>query len=153
MRNDDHARARHLIDCEAVEGLERDDREWLDRHLESCDACSAAALATERAIARLRLAPVTLPLDLAARTQYRVGLRAQEALPRRQTWALWVSVVLSWILGIVSAPLVWRGFEWAGRYAGVPSVWLKLVFGLWWALPAGLAAAIWAMENRKIEEQ
>jgi hypothetical protein len=153
MRNDEHARARHLIDCEAVEGLEHEDREWLDRHLKSCASCGAAARATERAIGSVRLTSVTLPLDLAARTQYRVGLRAQEALPRRQTWALWFSVVLSWILGVASAPLVWRGFEWAGRYAGVPPLWLKLVFGLWWALPAGLAAAIWAIENRKIEER
>jgi anti-sigma factor RsiW len=153
MPDNDHSRARHLIDCARVEGIDAAEHEWLDRHLEACATCAARARATDSAIRGVRLNSVTLPVDLAARTQYRVSLRARELPHRQHTLALWIALVLSWILGIASAPLVWRGFEWAGGLIGLPSVWLKLGFGLWWGLPALLAAAIWAIENRKMEEQ
>jgi hypothetical protein len=153
MSFDDHARAHGLIDTAAVEGIAPADRDWLDRHLDACPACAARARATEGAVRGLRLSPVVVPPDLATRTQYRLALRAQEMPQRRYGWALWISLVLSWILGIASAPMVWRGFEWAGQFAGLPPLGLKLVFGLWWALPAALAAGIWAMDNRKFEER
>jgi hypothetical protein len=153
MPNDEHARARRLIDCALVEGLGGSEREWLDGHLQTCGECSALAGDTDRAIRAVRLTTVTLPVDLAARTQYRVSLRARELPQRSHAWTLWTSLGLSWILGIASAPIVWHGFEWVGRFTGVPPVWWKLGFGLWWGLPAALAAAIWAIENGKVEEQ
>jgi hypothetical protein len=153
MRNDEHARARGLIDAAAIEGIPSSDREWLDGHLESCAECSAFARVTDSAAGVVRLTTVALPPDLAARTQYRLRLRMDEAPRVRYRWALGISAGLSWVLGIASAPVVWRGFEWASRLTGLPPVWMKLAFGLWWAVPAALAAAIWTIENRKAEEQ
>jgi hypothetical protein len=154
MPDDDHARARILISQELVEGIAATERKWLDRHLETCAECAVLEDATGRAIGSLRAVPIPLPPDLAGRTQFRVYLRTREIQRReRSGWVLWGSFALSWVLGIASAPLVWRGFEWAGRLAGLPTVWLKLTFGLWWGVPAAIAAGIWAIEKRRIEER
>jgi hypothetical protein len=153
MPDDVHSRAQQLIECEAVEGIAPPEREWLERHLEECERCSSLVHQTHRAIHSLRSISVPLPPDLASRTQLRVYLRAQELRPYRRASTLWIAFALSWVLGIASAPLVWRGFEWAGRFAGLPTVWLKLTFGLWWGVPAVIAAGIWAIEKRKIEER
>jgi hypothetical protein len=153
MADDEHARAQRLIECEAIEGIGPAEREWLERHLESCELCAGLAGLTRQAIQNLRSISVALPPDLASRTQLRVYLRAQEQRPYRRASALWISFALSWGLGIASAPLVWRGYEWVGRIAGLPTVWLKLTFGLWWGVPAAIAAGIWAIEKRKIEER
>lgn len=153
MPDDLHARAERLMGQEAVEGVTPAERQWLDRHLEACARCAGQARAVERAIRNLRSITVPTPPGLAGRTQLRVYLRAQELRPRPAAWALWISFALSWLLGVASAPLVWRGFEWAGRVAGLPTLWLKLAFGLWWGIPAAIAAGIWVMEKRRIEER
>jgi hypothetical protein len=153
MPDDVHALAQNLIEREVVEGIAPPERQWLERHLESCEPCASLARLTHQAIHNLRSISVPLPLDLAGRTQFRVYLRAQELRPGRRASVLWISFALSWVLGIASAPLVWRGFEWAGRIAGLPTVWLKLTFGLWWGVPAAIAAGIWAIEKRRIEER
>jgi anti-sigma factor RsiW len=153
MRDDVHSRAQHLIEREAIEGIAPSERESLERHLEHCELCAGLAHQMQRAMHNLRSISVPLPPDLARRTQLRVYLRAQELRPCRRASTLWISFALSWALGIASAPLVWRGFEWAGRIAGLPTVWLKLTFGLWWGVPAAIAAGIWAIEKRRIEER
>jgi len=149
-----HARARSLISRELVEGIEATEREWLERHLETCAECAVLAGATKRAIGSLRAISIPLPPDLAGRTQFRVYLRSREIRSReRSGWLLWGSFGLSWALGIASAPLVWRGFEWLGHLAGVPNLFLKMAFGLWWGVPAAVAAGIWMLEKRRVEER
>jgi len=46
-----------------------------------------------------------------------------------------------WLLGVFSAPLVWKGFSWLGNNLGVPKVALELGFVLWWTVPALVAVA------------
>ena len=149
MRVDPHARAKDLINRQAVEGIAGAEREWLEQHISECEECASAARSTQSSIRQLRSIPVSLPPDLAARAQLRVYLRAREPQPR--SWALWVSFALCWLVGVASAPLVWRGFEWFGHVAGVPPLALKLAFGLWWALPAAGAALIWSWEAKTNE--
>jgi hypothetical protein len=55
---------------------------------------------------------------------------------------LWIIAAASWLLGIFSAPLVWRGFAWAGERANLPKTVLEFGFVLWWALPALIAVAV-----------
>ena len=88
----------------------------------------------------LRTVPVSVPRDLAARTQLRVRLRAQEASPTANgSFLLWAVTAASWLLGVFSAPLVWRGFAWLGTNFGVPKLAIELGFVLWWAVPALVA--------------
>jgi anti-sigma factor RsiW len=153
MPDNVHTRAQDLIDRELVEGIAAADREWLDRHCESCPACAALDRRTAEAIRDLRSVSVPPPPGLAARAQLRVYLRAQELPARERQWTLWISFALCWLLGVASAPLVWRGLEAVGRIARVPMPVLILGFGLWWAAPAAIAAGIWTIEKKRFQER
>jgi len=145
MTEDLHARAGHLIDAVQVEGISAADREWLDNHLEGCARCGARARATERALQSLRSAAFHIDPAVVRATQLRVRLRAQQLREQQSRMrALWVSCALSWVLGVVSAPLLWRGFEWLGRSVALPdSVW-QIAFFLWWPVPAVVAGGVLA---------
>jgi hypothetical protein len=143
MTNDVHEKAKGLIAAAPVEGIANDDRAWLDAHLESCSHCAELATSTERVIRDLRSVTFRVNPELVDRARRGVHLRARELQVRRaQLLPLWMSCAVSWVLGGLTLPLVWRGIEWMGRYAEMPTpVWILLIF-LWWALPA-LAVAAW----------
>jgi predicted anti-sigma-YlaC factor YlaD len=148
MNQEPHRSAEQLILQQRVEGLSAAEGEWLERHLESCPACARTAAATGEALRRLRAVSVPLPPALGSRTQLRVYLRARERREQhRGSWALWISCVVSWAVGIMTAPYVWHGFRWLGESAGVPATVWKMGFGLWWALPALLAVALLLIER------
>jgi hypothetical protein len=145
-----HTRATQLIAKDRVEGLTSAEEEWLAAHLLECAECAATAKNTEDALRSLRAMQIPLPRGLASRTQFRVGLRAQEMRergPRRL--ALWLACALSWAFGIVSAPYVWRIFEWIGHETGAPKLLLQFGFGLWWLVPASMAAVILLLGNAR----
>jgi hypothetical protein len=156
MSEDMHGRARRLIDQERVEGILADaDRMWLAEHLRGCDACVRAAGETERALAALRSTRIELPRGLARRAQMSVRLRADELHERGAgRKLLWAVSGVSWVLGVASAPWVWRGFAWVGQHAGVPKLVWELGFVLWWAVPALLAAgAVLASRKREWDQE
>jgi hypothetical protein len=98
--------------------------------------------------------PIPLPRGLAARTQFRVQLRAQEMRAREpKRRLLWIMCTMSWGLGIATAPYVWQAFEWIGQHTGVPRLVLEFGFGLWWAIPALIAAAVVLMENIRMAHE
>ena len=137
-----HLRAQRLLAESLVEGITARDQAWLAQHLRECADCSREAAATQDLLQALRSVPVSVPRDLVARTQLRVRLRAQEAgESSRSGLLLWIITAASWLLGVLSAPLVWRGFAWFGGQFGVPSLALEMGFVLWWTVPALLAAA------------
>lgn len=153
MNNDPHVRAGRLIAEARVEGISSGDREWLDHHLAHCPDCARLASATERALESLRALSVPLPPALASRTQLRVYLRAREMRERRSAgWALWAACGISWAVGIASSPYIWRGFEWLGHQAGLPSLLWKMGFALWWAVPALLATAAALLDRSDVEK-
>ena len=143
-----HARAAKLIAQEHVEGISQPERDWLSTHLRECAACAQIAQQTSTALSALRGLPISLPRGLAARTQFRVQLRAQEMREREpKRRLLWIMCAVSWALGIGTAPYVWQAIEWIGQRTGAPRLLLEFGFGLWWAIPALFAAAIVVLEN------
>jgi hypothetical protein len=150
MSNDLHARGLKLIAKARVEGLSESERDWLAVHTQECEFCNEQALQTDRALRALRGTAIPLPHGLAERTQFRVRLRAQQLQERepRQRW-LWITCGLSWALGVASAPYVWRIFEWLGQQMGAPRVVWEIGFGLWWTIPAVVAAVVMLLENGK----
>jgi hypothetical protein len=144
-----HARAESLIAKERVEGISPAEQEWLAAHLRECAECSASADAMQVALRSFAAQHLPLPRGLAARTQFRVRLRAQEMRSTRQPrWRLvYMMCGASWIAGAATAPYVWRGLEWIGHRAGLPDLVWKMSFGVWWALPAIIAAAILFAES------
>jgi hypothetical protein len=132
-----HTRAQELFAKSLVEGISSADRTWLDQHLRDCLDCSRAIIATQEILGALRNVPIAMPRDLAARTQLRVRLRSQEVAETSQgNLLLWVITGMSWLLGIFSAPLVWRGFAWMGAHFSIPKLALEVAFVLWWVVPA-----------------
>jgi hypothetical protein len=145
-----HERAQQLIAQDRVEGLSASDSGWLAGHLRECVDCTNFAQSTSAALRVLRTMPVPLPAGLAERTQFRVGLRAQQLRQRQPRHrALWIAAGVSWATGVASAPLVWRMFAWLGDHAGVPKLVWEAGFGLWWAVPALVAAVVLLSEHEK----
>lgn len=142
MNENIHQRARQLLAESVVEGLRPADETWLREHLAACPLCAHEAAATQNVLQALRAVPVSVPRDLAARTQLRVRLRAQEtATASNGSFWLWAVTAASWFLGVFSAPLVWRGFTWLGANIGLPKLAIEMGFVLWWAVPALAAVA------------
>lgn len=143
MREDDHERAHKLIDARHVEGLAASERTWLETHLEACPGCAARAQATERALGSLRVAVVHVNPSLVSSTQQRVRLRARELREHQaRLRALWVSCALSWLLGVLTAPLLWWALEGLANRTDLPkAVWL-VAFPLLWTVPAAAVGAV-----------
>jgi hypothetical protein len=150
MSTNIHERAMQLIAQARIEGMLEADNAWLRAHLEECDFCAEHARNTDRALRLLRTAAIPLPDGLASRTQFRVRLRAMELRERepRQQF-LWITCGVSWVLGVATAPYVWRIFQWVGQLTGAPKIVLQLGFGLWWAIPALIAGAVMLIENAR----
>jgi hypothetical protein len=140
MSENVHTRAKQLIAQQRVESISADEHAWLSAHLAECEACAAAQSQTANALATFRSLNIELPKNLAARTQLRVRLRAEE-LPARNPGRLllWAIAGVSWLLGLASAPLVWRGFEWLGGELGLPKIVWQLGVALWWLVPGIVA--------------
>jgi hypothetical protein len=137
-----HQRAQQFFARSLIEGLSSADQAWLVAHLRQCADCARQTASTQELIRALRNVAVAVPRDLAARTQLRVRLRAQESAQRSTSGAvLWIITAASWVLGLLSAPLVWRGFAWLGGEFSLPKPMLELGFVLWWAVPALIAVA------------
>ena len=154
MNENLHTRAERLIAQERIEGITKSEGDWLAAHLHECAACAQVAQQTSDALRTLRGLPVPLPRGLAARTQFRVQLRAQvmrEREPKRRL--LWIMCAMSWALGIATAPYVWRAFEWAGERLGMPRLIWEMGFGLWWTIPALVAAAIVLLESVRLANE
>jgi len=81
MNENPHIRATQLIAQQRVEGISSEEQSWLAAHLATCELCSAVQAQTAEALNAFRSMNIELPRNLAARTQLRVRLRAEE-LPR-----------------------------------------------------------------------
>ncbi len=149
-----HTRALQLVAKARVEGLADSERDWLAAHLQDCDFCNEHAQQTDRALRALRTAAISVPAGLASRTQFRVRLRAMELSEREpQRRMLWLACAASWIVGIASAPYVWRMFAWLGELTGMPKLVWQIGFGLWWTIPALFAASVLLLENARQTEE
>jgi hypothetical protein len=138
-----HARASQLLAKSYVEGLAPDEQSWLTTHLASCLECARESAVTSDVLRALRSVPISAPRELAARTQLRVRMRVEQShhLSSRSI-LLWLITGMSWLLGVFSAPLVWRAFTSVGDEFGLPKLVLQMGFFLWWALPALFAVAV-----------
>lgn len=152
MNENLHTRAQQLIAQQRVEGISADDQAWLAAHLDECQACSSIKVETAQALNAFRSMSIELPKNLASRTQLRVRLRAEE-LPEQNPGRalLWAIAAVSWVLGLASAPLVWRGFAWLGSEFALPDLVWQAGVVLWWMVPGAVAVGAVILQKRKVE--
>lgn len=143
MNENAHIRAQRLLAQSAVEGLGAADERWLREHLAGCADCAREAAAVRELLGAFRSVPVSVPRGLAARAKLHVRLRARESsqTANASLW-LWLVTAASWVLGVLSAPLVWKIFSWMGSSFGVPKLALEMGFVLWWTVPALVAVGV-----------
>ena len=144
MSDDMHERAVRLSDKRLVEGLTPAERQELEAHLESCAPCQERVRATEQALGALRSVLPRFDPGLVLASQLRARARARELMERAARMrALWISCVLSWILGVVSAPVLWQGLRSLVRSWALPQpVWIAGLALVWMAPAAVLAAVV-----------
>ena len=153
MSEELHQRAVRLIDKLQVEGLTDAERAELEAHVEKCARCREQERHTDLALRAFRAATLRFDSSLVLRTQMQVRLRAREIVENAaRLRALWISCLLSWVLGVVSAPLMWRGFEWIGHRLALSRVVWITGFALAWVAPAVVTAAIiaWRRAERAV---
>jgi len=150
MKGESHERTQKLLVAARVEGLSAADQAWLDSHLTACAGCMAQAESLERAVAALHSFQAPVNPAIVDETRRRLHLRAQELHEHEARMrALWVTCALSWILGALSAPALWWGFEWIGQRIDAPkAVWIT-AFVLWWVTPAAVVGAVVACHRSR----
>jgi hypothetical protein len=149
-----HERARRLVDAERVEGIDPDERRWLQSHLASCEDCARWAETTETTLRVIRSVSVALPPGLAASASRRVRARAESARQQRARYmGLAIGCALSWIAGVASAPLVWKACAWLGSTFGLPRIVWEVGFVCWWFVPAAAAGLVLMWVRARSEQE
>jgi hypothetical protein len=140
---DMHERARRLIDVERIEGLEAEERRWLETHLAACELCAEWAEAAGAALRMFRSVSIVPPPGLAATTKLRLREKATQLKQQRaRNLALIAGCALSWIAGVASAPLVWKLCASLGAWLDLPKIVWQLAFVFWWFVPAAVAGLV-----------
>ena len=136
MKDELHAQAQRFIDAAQVEGLNAGDQAWLKSHLDACGECRIYAESLERTVAALRSFQTPVDPALVEATRRRLYVRARELREHESRMrALWMACSLSWVLGVLTAPLLWWGLEWIGQHVGAPrTIWITALV-LWWLTP------------------
>jgi len=150
MNSSIHERACHLIDARHVEGIAASEREWLEAHLAECEACQARARANELALQSLRQNTVRVDPALVSTTQARVRLRAQELRENQARMrTLWMACGLSWLLGAITAPLLWQAMSWLGRHFQLAPAVCITGFAIFWFAPATVVGGLIAWRRSR----
>ena len=143
MKGEHHERAKLLLDISVVEGVSEAEQGWLSTHLEGCLGCAAYAESLSRTVAAMRSLPAALDPEVVEATRLRVRVRAHQLREHQSRMrALWVACGLSWLLGVVSAPLLWWGVQWIGERLAVPEPARVAAFLFTWMAPATVIAAL-----------
>jgi len=151
MKQDIHQHAYRLIDTQFVEGLEGMDaaeRARLESHWAECAECQARMRATNLALQALRQNTVMVDPALVGTTQARVRLRGRELRANQlRMRTLWIACGLSWLMGAITAPLLWQAMAWLGRHFELsPAIWIT-GFAMFWLAPATLVGALVAWRH------
>jgi hypothetical protein len=136
MPFDHHERARRLLDQETVEGLHRDDRTWLDGHIEQCGECREYAELSRRVVRALDGFAFDLDPAEALRIQNTIRGRIDglASHPRERKLAFAVPVAL--VLTIVGSMTVWRSAAWLAARWNLPAPAWQIAIGVFWLLPS-----------------
>jgi uncharacterized membrane protein len=152
--NDAHERARSLIALAGPERLSAADQIWLAAHVEACASCRVFAENASEAIHRLRAIPIAAERSLVSTTQMRVRRRALELQRHRERmWLVLVSCTAVTLFALLSTVALWRGFEWLGAWAQLPSSVWQVAFLVFCVLPALVAGIVLLAKDKHLAHQ
>jgi predicted anti-sigma-YlaC factor YlaD len=147
---DPHERARRLIASAGPDALSAEhlsgqpsSNAWLAAHLESCASCRVFAENAAETIHALRAIPIAAGRSLVSTTQVSVRRRALELQRHRERlWLVSVSCTAVTLCTLLSAIVLWRGFEWLGARAKLPSLVWQVSFLVFCVMPALVAGIL-----------
>jgi predicted anti-sigma-YlaC factor YlaD len=147
VSTDAHERARKLIALAGAEELPATDQVesnvWLAAHLDRCEGCRAFADNAAETIRGLRAIPMAAERGLVATTQMRVRRRALELQRQRERlWVVTISCTAVTVFALLTAAVLWRGFEWLGERAQLASSVWQVGFLVFCAMPALVAGIL-----------
>ena len=160
--NDAHERARKLIAWAGPGTLSGGDRlagqassnAWLAAHLETCASCRAFAENATETIRGMRAISIAASRGLVSATQMNVRLRGFELQRRRERlWMVSVSCIAVTLCALLSTFILWRGFEWLGARADVPSSVWQVAFLVFCAMPALVAAILLLVKDKHLADR
>jgi predicted anti-sigma-YlaC factor YlaD len=159
--NDAHERARKLIALSGTDATSVAARasgqpssdEWLAAHLETCASCRAFAENAAETIRGLRSIPIAADRSLVSTTQIRVRRRALELRRQRERlWLVSVSCTTVTLWAVLSTVALWRGFEWLGAWAQLPSSVWQVAFLVFCVMPALVAAILLLAKDKHLPD-
>jgi predicted anti-sigma-YlaC factor YlaD len=137
MTRNPHDEARELIALSGTEDLPAAQRSWLQAHLGECEGCRNYAEAAGRVVRALRSVPITADSRLVRATQMRVRFHASRLRETRERmWLVGMASLMVGISSALTAPLLWRLFEWIGEQAGVSNAVWQTAFAFFCVAPA-----------------
>jgi predicted anti-sigma-YlaC factor YlaD len=146
-----HERARELIAIAGPLSAQTSDA-WLAAHLETCDSCRAFAENVAETIHGLRSIPIAAQRSLVTTTQMRVRERARELQRHRERmWLVSISCTAVTLCALFSTVAMWRGFEWLGARAQLPSSVWQVSFLVFCVLPALVTAILLLARGTQFE--
>jgi predicted anti-sigma-YlaC factor YlaD len=144
--NDAHERARKLIalsDPEALSADQLSSNAWLAEHVETCTSCRAFAENAAGTIHGLRAIPIAAERTLVSTTQMRVRRRALELQRHRERlWLVSATCTAVTLCALLTTIALWRGFEWLGARAQLPSSVWQVGFLVFCLMPVLVAAIL-----------
>lgn len=157
MNTEAHERARKLIAWDGAEAPSVGDQAasiaWLAAHLGTCAACRAFEESAAETIRGLRAIPMVAERGLVAKTQLRVRRRALELQRHRErVWVVSISCAAVTLCALLSAVVLWRGFEWLGARAHLASSVWQVGFLVFCMMPALVVAILLLAKDRHLAD-
>jgi len=159
--NDAHERARKLIALAGPDALSASDRlsdqplsnAWLAAHLATCASCRAFAENAAEMVRGLRTIPIAAERSLVSTTQIKVRRRALELQHHRErVWLVSISCAAVTLCALLSAAILWHGFEWLGSRAHLASSVWQVGFLVFCMMPALVAAILLLAKDRHLAD-
>ncbi len=156
--NDAHERARRLIALAGPDTLSatnqlstQSSNAWLAAHLETCASCRAFAENAAEMVRGLRAIPSAAERSLVSTTQLKVRRRALELQRHRERlWLVSISCAVVTLCALLSAVILWRGFEWLGTRAHLASSVWQVGFLVFCMMPALVVAILLLAKDRHL---
>ncbi|HWC98567.1 MAG TPA: hypothetical protein VG456_17525 [Candidatus Sulfopaludibacter sp.] len=138
-----HEKARLLLHRSLVEGISREDQQWLDAHVGECAECAGYADLAARAVGALDWFAIDLDPAAALRVENVVRSRAEEMKSAEsQVKSVWIGTGVAIFLTFTGSAVAWHVLAGLASQWNLPSRAWQIGFAAFWLLPSLLLALV-----------